>query len=294
MIYLRAALAGTAVHTLRGKWCPQAYADLMKSSGARWSSLVPTQVVDLVSLGLRRAFHRRVHYRRRRRAGHGDGTESTHPWLARSAELRHDGSRLPISHGPSRRFLPYGPPFPSAPLGSSDGQRRPPALPGERQIVRPPADAGSWRVPSGKSRSAGVVEHPRPGAPGRAFADLSAPGGQTCQSPGGTGGSGCRSGRFAPAAFRRLSWRQFHIRAGMELVACGPSSAPLEQACLEWNASAPGPQRIRAVMETPIPLTVMGKLDRNRPLPVERSSGKVEGNLLKGNLPGIFIKRIRT
>ncbi|MFR4223762.1 MAG: hypothetical protein ACLT38_09120 [Akkermansia sp.] len=34
MIYLRAALAGTAVHTLRGKWCPQAYADLMKSSGA--------------------------------------------------------------------------------------------------------------------------------------------------------------------------------------------------------------------------------------------------------------------
>ena len=35
MIYLRAALAGTAVHTLRGKWCPQAYADLMKSSGAR-------------------------------------------------------------------------------------------------------------------------------------------------------------------------------------------------------------------------------------------------------------------
>lgn len=109
-----------------------------------------------------RAFHRRMHYRRRRRAGHGDGTESTHPWLARSAELRHDGSWLPISHGPSRRFLPYGPPFPSAPLGSSDGQRRPPALPGERQIVRPPADAGSWRVPSGKSRSAGVVEHPRP------------------------------------------------------------------------------------------------------------------------------------
>ena len=55
-----------------------------------------------------------------------------------------------------------------------------------------------------------------------------------------------------------------HPRAGMELVACGPSAAPLEQACREWNASAPGPQRIRAVMETPIPLTVMGKLDRNR------------------------------
>ena len=42
------------------------------------------------------------------------------------------------------------------------------------------------------------------------------------------------------------------------------AAAPLKQACREWNASAPGPQRIRAVMETPIPLTVMGKLDRNR------------------------------
>ncbi|WP_423231832.1 hypothetical protein PVA48_12595 [Akkermansia sp. JRP_AM1] len=53
MIYLRAALAGTAVHALHGRWNPQAYADLMKSSGACWSSLVPTQVVDLVNLRLR-------------------------------------------------------------------------------------------------------------------------------------------------------------------------------------------------------------------------------------------------
>lgn len=55
-----------------------------------------------------------------------------------------------------------------------------------------------------------------------------------------------------------------HPRAGMELVACGPAAVPLERACREWNAAAPGPQRIRAVMETPIPLTVMGKLDRRQ------------------------------
>ena len=162
MIYLRAALAGTAVHTLRGKWCPQAYADLMKSSGARWSSLVPTQVVDLVSLDLRAPST----------AGCiivGGGALDTETgrkartlgWpVVQSYGMTEAGSQLATA--PSRRFLPYGPPFPSAPLGSSDGQRRPPALPGERQIVRPPADAGSWRVPSGKSRSAGVVEHPRP------------------------------------------------------------------------------------------------------------------------------------
>ena len=33
MIYLRAGLAGTAVHALEGKWNPRAYADLMKTSG---------------------------------------------------------------------------------------------------------------------------------------------------------------------------------------------------------------------------------------------------------------------
>ena len=39
--------------SMDGRWNPQAYADLMKSSGACWSSLVPTQVVDLVNLRLR-------------------------------------------------------------------------------------------------------------------------------------------------------------------------------------------------------------------------------------------------
>ncbi|MFR4418130.1 MAG: hypothetical protein ACLT8E_12550, partial [Akkermansia sp.] len=90
MIYLRAALAGTAVHTLRGKWCPQAYADLMKSWGPagppwfprRWwtwsicASAPSTAGCIIVGGG----------------AGHGDGQESPRPRLARGAELRHDES----------------------------------------------------------------------------------------------------------------------------------------------------------------------------------------------------------
>ena len=53
-----------------------------------------------------------------------------------------------------------------------------------------------------------------------------------------------------------------HPRAGAELVACGPSMARLKEASREWNETAPGPQRIGSIMETPIPLTIMGKLDR--------------------------------
>lgn len=264
MIYLRAALAGTAVHTLRGKWCPQAYADLMKSSGARWSSLVPTQVVDLVSLGLRAPST----------AGCiivGGGALDTETgrkartlgWpVVQSYGMTEAGSQLATAlpgdsfHTDRLSLLPHW-----EAQTDKGGLLR---FQGKGKLFGPPVDAGSWRVPSGKSRSAGVVEHPRPGAPGRAFADLSAPGGQTCQSPGGTGGSGCRSGRFAPQRPGGCRGGSPHPRAGMELVACGPSAAPLKQACREWNASAPGPQRIRAVMETPIPLTVMGKLDRNR------------------------------
>ncbi|MFR4418131.1 MAG: hypothetical protein ACLT8E_12555 [Akkermansia sp.] len=71
----------------------------------------------------------------------------------------------------------------------------------------------------------------------------------------------------------------------MELVACGPAAVPLERACREWN-HAPGPS-IRAVMETPIPLTVMGKLDRRQSRPLEEYQ---KGGLVRRILPGLFFK----
>jgi O-succinylbenzoic acid--CoA ligase len=52
MVYIRAALAGTQVHTFRGddrgKWNPRAFADFLRSHPSAWTSLVPTQVVDIV------------------------------------------------------------------------------------------------------------------------------------------------------------------------------------------------------------------------------------------------------
>lgn len=48
MIHVRAALAGSRVHVYEERWNPFSFARFLASSGAAWSSLVPTQVVDLV------------------------------------------------------------------------------------------------------------------------------------------------------------------------------------------------------------------------------------------------------
>ncbi len=52
MTYIRAALAGTMVHSYPGKWAPHTYAAFLHQCGAVWSSLVPTQVVDIVHAGI--------------------------------------------------------------------------------------------------------------------------------------------------------------------------------------------------------------------------------------------------
>ena len=212
MIYLRAALAGTAVHTLRGKWCPQAYADLMRSSGARWSSLVPTQVVDLVRLGLR--------------------APST------AGCIIVGGGALDAETGRKARTLgwPIVQSYGMTEAGSQLATVAPQEWWGTRDLVRL-----EGRLLTFLRRADRLV---------KVLGELVDP--DAVQDV---------LRRSVPEAVVEAVP---HPRAGMELVACGPSASPLEQACREWNASAPGPQRIRAVMETPIPLTVMGKLDRNR------------------------------
>lgn len=262
MIHLRASLAGTAVHTLHGKWNPHAYADLMKNSGARWSSLVPTQVVDLVSLGLRAPSTAGciivgggaldVETGRKARA---------HGWpVVQSYGMTESGSQLATA-------------FPGAPYHT------------DRLSLLPhwqaETDEGGLLRFQGKGKPYGrLLTQPQGGflleraepqewwhtrdlvrLEGRLLTFLR------------------RADRLVkvlgelvdPDAVQDALRRSVpeavveavpHPRAGMELVACGPAAAPLEHACRAWNAAAPGPQRIRAVMETPIPLTVMGKLDR--------------------------------
>lgn len=53
MIHVRASLSGAQVHTFSSRWEPGAFTRFLGECGALWSSLVPTQVVDLVKAGCR-------------------------------------------------------------------------------------------------------------------------------------------------------------------------------------------------------------------------------------------------
>lgn len=262
MIYLRAGLAGTAVHALEGKWNPHAYADLMRTSGAWWSSLVPTQVVDLVNGAIQA------------------------PPAVRCIIV--GGGALDMETG--RRARALGWPVVQSYGMTESGSQLATALPDEPYHTDRLSILPHWEVAAdslGRARFQGegklcgrlltqdngefLLEH----VPSRDWWT-------TCDLVR-------LEGRFLtflrradrlvkilgelvdPDAVQEALQRRApgavveaaaHPRAGAELVACGPSAALLKEASREWNETAPGPQRIGSIMETPIPLTIMGKLDR--------------------------------
>lgn len=264
MIHLRASLAGTAVHTLQGKWNPHAYADLMKASGSWWSSLVPAQVVDLVNLRLQA------------------------PSTARCIIV--GGGSLDMETGRNARALGW--PVVQSYGMTESGSQLATALPEtpyhtDRLSLLPhwqaAADAGGLLRFQGEGKLCGRLLTGENGGfllervesrhwwttrdlvrlEGRLLTFLR------------------RADRLVkilgelvdPDAVQDVLRRRVpetvveavpHPRSGMGLVACGPSAAALKDACREWNAEAPGPQRIVSFMEMPIPLTEMGKLDRSR------------------------------
>lgn len=264
MIHLRAALASTAVHTLHGKWNPHAYADLMKDSGACWSSLVPTQVIDLVTHRLRA------------------------PATARCIIV--GGGALDLETGRQARALGW--PVVQSYGMTESGSQLATALPADPYHTDRLSLLPHWEAATDEE---GLLRFQGEGKLcGRL---LTQPGGEFLlervdpQEWWQTRDLVRLEGRLLtflrradrlvkvlgelvdPDAVQDALRRSVpetvveavpHPRAGMELVACGPSRALLEQACRAWNAKAPGPQRVRAVMETPIPVTEMGKLDRRR------------------------------
>lgn len=295
MIYLRAALAGTAVHTLRGKWCPQAYADLMKSSGARWSSLVPTQVVDLVSLGLR--------------------APST------AGCIIVGGGALDTETGRKARTLGW--PVVQSYGMTEAGSQLATALPGDsfhtdRLSLLPhweaQTDKGGLLRFQGKGKLFGrlltqahggfLLERVAPQEwwstrdlvrlEGRLLTFLRRAD-RLVKVLGELVDPGCRSGRFAPQ-------RPGGCRGGSSTSArrngtgrLRPFRRPPEAGLPRVECVGPRPPAHPRRHGNAHPPHGHGKAGQKpAALPVERSSGKVEGNLLKGNLPGIFIKRIRT
>lgn len=264
MIHLRAALAGTAVHTLQGKWNPQAYADLMKGSGSWWSSLVPTQVIDLVNLRIQA------------------------PSTARCIIV--GGGSLDMKTGENARALGW--PVVQSYGMTESGSQLATAMPEDPYHTDHLSLLPHWEA---RTEAGGVLSFQGAGKlcgrlltgeNGGFLLERVAP-----QQWWTTQDLVRMEGRLLtfqrradrlvkvlgelvdPDAVQDALRRRVpetvveavpHPRSGMELVACGPSAETLEQACRAWNAEAPGPQRIRAIMETSIPLTAMGKLDRIR------------------------------
>lgn len=262
MIYLRAGLAGTTVHAPEGRWNPQAYAELMENSGAWWSSLVPTQVIDLVRAGIRA------------------------PASARCIIV--GGGSLDMETGKRARALGW--PVVQSYGMTESGSQLATALPGEPYHTDRLSILPHWEVSTdaqGRARFRGagklcgrlvtqdngdfLLEH-IPADDWWTTQDLVRLEGRLLTFLR-------RADRLVkilgelvdPDAVQDALRRHApdavveavpHPRAGAELVACGPSAPLLEQACRDWNATAPGPQRIRSILTAAIPLTVMGKLDR--------------------------------
>ena len=294
MIYLRAALAGTAVHTLRGKWCPQAYADLMRSSGARWSSLVPTQVVDLVRLGLRAPSTAGCIIVGGGALDAETGRKArTLGWpIVQSYGMTEAGSQLATAfpgdsfHTDRLSLLPHwevqtdkGGLLRFQGEGKLSGRLltqthggfllervAPQEWWGTRDLVRL-----EGRLLTFLRRADRLV---------KVLGELVDPDAvqDARQAPGRNGAVANHISARRNGTGRLRSFR-FPSGASLPRVECvGPR--PPAHPRRHGNAHPPHGH---------------GKAGpKPAALPVERSSGKVEGNLLKGNLPGIFIKRIRT
>lgn len=263
MIHLRAALAGTGVHTLEGKWNPHAYAELMKNSGACWSSLVPTQVIDLVNFRIPAPSTVKCIIT----GGGGLNTETGRKarslgWpVVQSYGMTEAGSQLATAlpgepyHTDRLSLLPHWEAATdSAGLLSFQGEGKlcGRLLTGENGgFLLEHVEPRQWWATRDLVRLEGrqVTFLRRADRLMKILGELVDP--DAVQD--------ALRLRVPEAVVEAVP----HPRAGMELVACGPSAPPLEDACREWNAGAPGPQRIGSVIETSIPLTEMGKLDRN-------------------------------
>lgn len=262
MIYLRAALAGTKVYHLPGKWTPHAYADLMRSSGAWWSSLVPTQVIDLVNQGLTAPDTVRCII-----VGGGGLDRQTGEqaralgWpVVQSYGMTESGSQLATAlprdpyHTDRLAILPHWE------VATDEGGRamfQGPGKPCGRLLTEEgggfryePAPPEAWwttqdlirledRLLTFLRRADRLV---------KILGELVDP--DAVQD-------GLR--RHEPNAVVEA---MPHPRTGMELIACGPCAPRLAEACRRWNAQAPGPQRVHTMYEAAIPLTDMGKINR--------------------------------
>ncbi len=276
MIHMRAALSGVKVHSFNGKWNPHDYTRLMSECGAQWSSLVPTQVIDLIKADCRAPQSVKCII-----VGGGALDESTGRkarelgWpVVQSYGLTESGSQLATAlpdepyHTDRLTVLPHW-----QVSATDDGVLRFKGEgmlygrlltqdSGEFTLERHPPD--DWCTTCDRVELDGrlLTFLRRADRLIKVLGELIDP--DAVQS-------GLRA--HAPDAVVESIP---HPRSGRELVVCGPDADALRRACAVWNAAAPGPQRVNALLVTDIPLTVMGKLDRTALKNALASAEKIE------------------
>ncbi len=262
MIHLRAAIAGTRVYTLKNKWNPAAYAQLMGESGAEFSSLVPTQVIDLVTEHLQAPPAVRCII-----VGGGALNEATGKrarelgWpVVQSYGMTESGSQLATAlpqepyHVNELTVLPHWQVKTNA-MGQLQFHGK--GMPCARLLTRDNGDftlehhaPDQWWTGSDKVELTNrkITFLRRSDRLIKILGELIDP-------------DAIQAGicRIAPGTVIESIP---HTRAGLQLVACGPDEQAMRRACLTWNATAPGPQRVHLMLVTAIPLTIMGKQDK--------------------------------
>ncbi len=263
MIHLRAAMAGTRVHTLKGKWNPAAYAELMRECAAAFSSLVPTQVIDLVREQVQAPPAIRCIIvgggaldeatgRRARELGwpvvqsYGMTESGSQLATALPHEPYHTGELTVLPHWQVRTNAAgllqfYGEGMPCARLLTQNN--------GDFTLEHHAPD--QWWTTSDKVEltERKITFLRRSDRLLKVLGELI--------DPDAVQAGLCR---MAPGTVVESIP---HPRAGLQLVACGPDEQAVRRACLAWNATAPGPQRVQVMLVTAIPLTVMGKQDKS-------------------------------
>ena len=261
MTVIRSSLAGTRVFYLKGKWNPDNYTQHLEKTKAAWSSLVPTQVVDLVQ------------------------NEISAPSHIRSILV--GGGSLDLETGKKARVLGW--PIVQSYGMTEAGSQIATACPNEpfhtdRLTILP-----HWEVKTGERGCLAIR------GKGRFFGIVSTKEGNfsleeipeniwwenndIVEIDGRMLTFIRRADRVVkimgelvdPDAIEETLRHQFghividilpHPRNAYQLVACHPDGELLKKACFWWNTSCTGFQKIAFLAQVEIPRNKMGKIDR--------------------------------
>ncbi len=270
MIFYRAQITGVRVHVLNGKWDPAQYARLTEESGSAWSSLVPTQVVDLVRAGIPAPARLR---------GIVVGGGRLEREIGERA--RHLGWPVVQSYGMTEAASQVATALPTEPF-ENDWL---PILP-HRKVT---TDEHGLLSLDDTALFCGIVTANGNGKLTYTERDISIPwkSRDVAELRGNRLHFLRRSDRLVKIMGELVDLDGIesalsalapgcalvtvpHPRRGVEIIACGDDDVALRHALNRWNADAPGFQRIERSVCLRIPRNNMGKTDRSQLLALTR------------------------